>query len=84
MRIRIVGSPVAVENRHIAEPDARLHIRQRDLLAGDGGGAHAHRTFGAGNPLLRRFAARGDQVAVFESLDVSTSKNVVFKGRGQG
>ena len=37
VRIGVVRAPVSVENRHIAEPDARLHVRQGDLLARDRG-----------------------------------------------
>ena len=77
MRIGIVRAPVAVENRHVAEPDAWLHIGQRDLLARDGGGAHPHRTTRAGNPLFGRIPAGGNQAAIFEAFDVGTSQNVV-------
>jgi hypothetical protein len=77
MRIGIVRAPVAVEDRHVAKPDARLHIGQRDLLARDRGGADPHRAARAGNPLLRRVATRGDQFAVLEPFDVSASEDVV-------
>ncbi len=77
MGIGIVGAPVAVEDRHVAKPDARLDVGQRDLLARDRGRTHPHRTLGAGNPLLRRLAAGSDQVAVLEAFDVGTSQNVV-------
>jgi hypothetical protein len=77
MRIGVVGAPVAVEDRHIAEPDARLHIGQRDLLARDRGGAHPHRALGTGNPFLGRIAAGGDQVAVLVAFDVGASEYVV-------
>jgi hypothetical protein len=77
MRIGIVRAPVAVEDRHVAEPDARLHIGQRDLLARERGRADAHRALGAGDPLLGRVAAGGDQVAVLVAFDVGASKDVV-------
>ncbi|MPN54993.1 hypothetical protein SDC9_202672 [bioreactor metagenome] len=78
--IAIVRAPVAVEDRHVAEPDARLHIGERDLLAGDGGGAHPHRAPRARNPLLGRVAAGGNQAAVLEAFDVGTSQDVVSQG----
>jgi hypothetical protein len=58
MGIGIVRAPVAVEDRHIAEPDARLHIGQRDLLAVMEVELTAPH-LGAGDPLLGRFAACG-------------------------
>jgi hypothetical protein len=83
MGIGIVRAPVAVEHRHVAEPDARLHIGQRDLLARDGGRADAHRALGAGDPLLGRFAAGADQRAILEAFDVcASSMSCRMKGRG--
>ncbi|MNW03671.1 hypothetical protein D3C71_1996400 [compost metagenome] len=77
MRIGVVRAPVPIEDRHIAEPDAWLHIRQRDLLARDGRGAHPHCAPGARNPLLGRIAACGDEAAVLVAFDVCTSEDVV-------
>jgi hypothetical protein len=79
MCIGIVRAPVAVEDGHVAKPDARLHIGQRDLLARDGGGAHPHRAARAGNPLLGRVAAGGYEAAVLEAFDVGASQDVVSK-----
>jgi hypothetical protein len=83
MRIRIVRAPVAVEDGHVADPDARLHVGQRDLLARHRGRADAHRTQRTRDPVFRRLAAGGDQLGVFVAFDVSASKDVVAKRRGE-
>jgi hypothetical protein len=77
MRIGVVRAPVAVEDRHVAEPDARLHIGQRHLFARDRRGAHPHRAHGTGNPFFGRIAAGGDQLAVLVAFDVGASEYVV-------
>jgi hypothetical protein len=75
--VAVVRATVSVEDRHIAKPNARLHIGQGDLLARYRGRAHAHRTLGAGDPLLGRVAPCRKHVAIFVSFDVSASKYVV-------
>jgi len=75
--IGIVRAPVPVEDRHVAEPDARLDVGQRDLFARDRCRAHAHRAPGAGDPFLRRLAAGGDQRTILEAFDVGASQYVV-------
>lgn len=77
MRIRIVRASVPVEHRHVAEPDARLHVGQRHLLARHRRRTDAHRAPGAGDPVFGRVAAGGDQVAVLEAFDECASEDVV-------
>jgi hypothetical protein len=84
VRIGIVRTPVAVEDGHVAEPDAGFHVGQRDLLARDRRGAHTHRSLGAGDPFLGRIAACGDELAVPVAFDVGASKNVVSQRRRKG
>ena len=83
MRIGVVGALLAIEDRHIAKPDAGLDIGQRDLLARDGGRAHPDGAFGAGQPFLGRIAPGGDQVAVAVTFDVSASQDVVSQRGGK-
>ena len=77
MRVGIVRAPVAVENGHVAKPNARFDIREGDQFARYRGGADTNRSFGAGDPLLRRFSAGCNEFAVFVPFDVSASKYVV-------
>jgi len=79
MGVHIVGASVAIQNGHIAKPNAGLHIGEGDLFARQRGRAHSHRAFGTRHPLFGRVATRRDQVAVFASFDVSASKYVVSK-----
>ena len=79
MRIGIVRPAFPVEDRHVAEPDARLHVLQGHLLARDRGGAHPHRPARHRAPEFRRIAARADQVAILEAFDEGASKDVVAK-----
>jgi len=72
-----VRATVAIQNRHIAKPDTGLDVGEGDLFARQRGRTDPNRTFGAGDPFLGRVAARRDQVAVFESLDVCASEYVV-------
>ena len=82
--IGVVGAPVAVKDRHIAKPDARLDIGQGDLLARYGGGADTHRTFGAGDPFLWGLTPGGNQVAVSKPFDIGTAQDVMAQRRRQG
>ena len=72
-----VRAPIAIEHRHIAKPDARLDIGERDLLARQRGGADAHRTLGARQPFFGRVAAGGDQATILVAFDVGASQYVV-------
>ena len=79
VRIHIVRAPVAVKNRHIAKPNAWLHIGQGDLFARDGGRTHPQCAHGAGKPSLRRLSTHGDQLTVTVALDVSAAQNIVLQ-----
>ena len=77
MRVSIVGAAVAVQNGHIAKPNAGLDVGEGDLFARQRGSADPNRALGAGDPFFGRVPASGDQIAVLESFDVSASKYVV-------
>ncbi len=75
--VGVVGAALAVEHRNLAKPDPGFDVGERDLLARQRGGAHAHRALAHRRPFGGRVAAGGDQVAVLEASDESASEDVV-------